>query len=151
VTVLSIPGFGTGWYRRGLDYWMVRGIRLALAAGVVIVQLLLHELILADDPHATRFGTEWWGVVGFGVLATAEGFRMAFVSRALPFGKLLDRPGKLLRALIVAPLVVYLLSTLVLAPGAFLGATIDAMRPNRNERIARADLDAQLRARQKRR
>ncbi|WP_329583044.1 hypothetical protein OG500_23090 [Kitasatospora sp. NBC_01250] len=147
VTLLSIPGVGLGWYLRRWRYWAARVIILALAAGAMAVSLLMYKLILVDDPHTTRFGAEWWGVVAFGVLATIEGFRMAFFSRELPFPGLRKPPSRAIRNLLALPLLVYILSIVFLAPGVFLSATIDALRlvPH-HERTARDDLIAQLRA-----
>ncbi|MDH6143371.1 hypothetical protein P3T35_005405 [Kitasatospora sp. GP30] len=148
VAVLSIPGVGTDWYRRGGRYWAARAALVVIMAALAGVQCLFYKLILADDPHTTRFGAEWWAVAAFGLLATVEGFRVAFLSRAFPFAELRRRQPKPVQNLLALPALVYLVSVLFLAPGMSLAAAVESLRPVPwDERIARADLDAQLRAR----
>lgn len=148
VTAFSIPVFGVSWYERRLGYWTARALYLAVAAAIVAVQLLLYKLILVDDPHTTRFGAIWWAVAVFGVLATAGGLRMALFGGGLPFPRLRRHPRKLVAVLFGLPLPLYLFCVAFLAPGLFLSFTVDALRPTLYaERVAREDLDAQLRAR----
>ncbi|GAA1967493.1 hypothetical protein [Kitasatospora viridis] len=148
VRALSIPRFGTSWHRRDGRYWAVRAIGLLVWAGVAVVQCMLYELILADDPHAARFGAEWWGVVAFGTLATAAGLWSAFVTHRLPLHRILNHPNKAVVRLLGVPALLWYFCVAFLAPGYALAFCFDALRPvSRNERIARADLDAQLRAR----
>ncbi|MDH6113296.1 hypothetical protein P3T36_001820 [Kitasatospora sp. MAP12-15] len=147
VTAFSIPVFGTTWYERRWGYWTARTLYLAVAVAIVAVQLLMYKLILVDDPNTTHFGAIWWGVAVFGVLATAGGLRMALFGGGLPFARLRRHPRKLIANLFGLPLPLYLFCVAFLAPGLFLSFTVDGLRPTLYaERIAREDLDAQLRA-----
>ncbi|MFE9422845.1 hypothetical protein ACFYNO_07780 [Kitasatospora sp. NPDC006697] len=144
VSVLSIPGVGTGWYRRDSQYWLVRVGRLVLVAAVLAVQLLVYRLVLVGDPHARPLGAQWWGVLLFGLLAGAEGYRAAGSASGGPFTGVRPR-NKVTDALLTVAFVVYFVATVLIAPGFFLAATVDGLRPvPHNERIARSDLDAQL-------
>lgn len=147
VTMLSLPGVGTGWYGRGVSYWIARLIIFALYAGTVVFQVLIYKLILWDDPNTTRFGAMWWGVLIFGTVATAEGLRVTRPGNRLLWKVLQTDPGRLIRTVLTVPFLTYAFSVAFLAPGIYLGGTIKYLQPiTWEERIARADLDAQLRA-----
>ncbi|MCC9306885.1 hypothetical protein LN042_07160 [Kitasatospora sp. RB6PN24] len=77
---------------------------------MMVIQCLFHESVLADDPHTTRFGAEWWGVVAFGTLATGEGFRTASFSRTLPFAGPRQRQPEPVRKLLALAVLVYVIS-----------------------------------------
>ncbi|MFF7632554.1 hypothetical protein ACFZB9_05300 [Kitasatospora sp. NPDC008050] len=145
--VLSIPILGTRWYNRRWDYWAVRAISLALIGGTAAVQVLMYQSILAYDSHVTEFGAEWWGIITFGAVVTAEGIWVSCVSRRLPLVGLRRRLPKIISYPLDILLSLNFLSFVFLGPGLFLCATIDALRPTPYaERVARRDLAEQLRA-----
>jgi hypothetical protein len=145
VTVLSLPGTGTEWVRRGCRYWRSRALQAAWIALPIAVQLLAYRLVLTDQTHLPRFSASWWAVLVFGLLATAEGLRVGLRHPAPPFAHLLEHPNRQVRKAFAPFAICYVVAILLLAPGAFLATLLDALRPApRDERAARADLDAQL-------
>lgn len=147
VTALSVPGVGTSWYRRGITYWINRLVTFAMFVTLAVVYVLLYKMILWDDPNTTHFGAMWWGVLIFGVVTTAEGYRVALPGRRLLWKVLRTNPGRLVSAVLAVPFFTYALSVAFLAPGIALSRAVQSLSPTTpDERIARADLDAQLRA-----
>ncbi|WP_327068639.1 hypothetical protein [Kitasatospora sp. NBC_01302] len=145
VMVLSIPIYGTSWHQRNWRYWTTRSFWLAVAAVMVILQLVMYKSILVDDPNTTHFGAEWWGVTAFGVFATAEGLWVGFVGRRLPFRGLGRRLPKIVTYPFDILLVLNFFAFVFLAPGIFLTFALDSLRPTPYaERIARDDLADQL-------
>ncbi|MFE9422844.1 hypothetical protein ACFYNO_07775 [Kitasatospora sp. NPDC006697] len=146
VTVAQVPFLGTSWLRRGPAYWLRRLGCLLLSAGMVAVQLVWWLGALADDAKGGGLDAAGWATLAAGVLATAEGLRMVLFRQGIPFFRLWSDP--VVRYLYLLPLLAYLLFVVVLLPGLFLSLLIEGLRPRLGyEEIARADLEAQLRAR----
>ena len=145
ITVLSLPVLGTSWHHRTWRYWAARAIVVAMPAVLVGVYVLLYKSILWDDPKTRHFGTMWWSVLGFGAVATAEGVRVNSFTRTLPLKQFREDRRAVVRNVVWPPFLLYMLCIMFLAPGIWFSALLDWRAPvTRNERIARKDLDDQL-------
>ncbi|MCX4746755.1 hypothetical protein OG455_14705 [Kitasatospora sp. NBC_01287] len=136
---------------RGVNYQVGRLLTFALLAGTVVPYVLLYRLLLWDNPGARHFGAVFWGVLAFGVLATAEGFRLAFLRRALPLAGPRRHSSGLVRHPAGLLVLLYLLCVVLLAPGVFLSGAVDCLHGRRYAELqARRERGAERRARDRR-
>jgi len=150
VTIVAIPLIGTAWYSRGARYWRLRIGLAVLLLAVSACYLALDALILWDDHSRNGYSAAFWITGGIIAVITVASVIDSLLSGRKPLTRVRRVGNPILRGASGILRVLMILVLRFLTPGLYLAVLFETVRAHpANERAAKADLTAQLAARER--
>ena len=150
VTILAIPLIGTTWYSRGTRYWQLRIGLAVLLLAVSACYLALYALILWDDHKRNGYSPAFWITAGIIAAITIASVLDSAASQRKPLTRIRRIRNPILRTTAGILRVLTVLILRFLTPGLYLAVLFETVRTHpTNEHAAKADLTAQLAARER--